>query len=1495
MMGRSRAGRRTGIVIVWMAALLWRADGGLPAAGQAEATPPLPPDLVSVFERGPIFQDRNGDEVVDFVDARLVLASATPALEEVAAAAEIAARLGFETTAMDLPITAAPASRPAIVVGTAAAAPEWAFWAAAGLRPGEGTVAARVEDGRLVVHVLGGDGAGTLAAARAFAGRLPMVWNARGPDLAAVRKGLADWIGEQGVAGARVSLSGVAVRADADAFDSLALHVEAPDAASQAVLAASLRRLARERGASGQGRTAGARQAPPARPAASRAPGDGAAASLAPAAGPARAGRADGGAPGSSPPAGAPQTGTTSRPAGAPGSGPPLSYAGARTLVVRLAAPGAAPAVVSIPQAAEPAPAEPPEPPARRPGGGAKDALDLSTLYSIDGGLGDSNSDLIPDRVDVVLCPSGEGVSGTIDLAARLGLEATGLAIPLIRLPGEIRRPEAEPPLVLIGIAHPLVDRLVEQKKFERPALAPGEGLVQLVPKAFGEKPALIVTGADAGGLARALDQAATRLPHLWTRGKDRPTVDDVEEEVQRFLRARTPAGQAATALYKLERLAGPLAGRDLEAAHVKVFVERPAPGLDAVVREVAARSIRADRLEVTVESLDVQEGKPISVGGTPISETFDVPSEVDEFWQVFRTRVLPAVKKRQPVTLEARLSEPPELRRRIEREVREALARAGAAVEGTTVRVLSAYKQGFSWLQEVVGEALRGQPVDRLVIRYAEIGPPPEWKQQAMFTPTRWLLEAFPIDEVLARDLGIPLERIAFEKRPIGSPAYEVVATAADGRVLLRETFEPKFVVRPYFDRFPDYEKVRVTTGWILARQGGRTLADQRIVTDVERFWDHFQAKTLPAIYEYVMALTEGKPRASKAPHFGELVVDLTLSEPDYPLGIDKEQIAPMEAMHEDLYFGVLHFFDVLGRHARGQPLTYPGRVIPIMRPKGDGRPGRAAITFTGFGADEPSVVLEYRERGGAPATRKLPVPHVALERPSALAAVVRDGAEGIVRLDVRVKVDTERDERDELVKRTRAERVDDQILSAEQVAAVVGHLARLRAAGLYRDALAWPGLGTMRLVVGVAHEPKPGADRLVALEPNGAPAPLPDIRICLPDGWTPGSRPVVQWDTPIPPLEACALLAKMSSFPEATVYKVGRSYLGKDIWAMDLMPEVKASHWSQAKATVVKPTVIYSARQHANEVSSTSHVLKLAELLLTDPTYRKKLDRVNVVIHPVTNPDGAQLAYDLYRITPDHMLHAGYLGSLGVDVTSDQWDADPLYPESRIRPKLWRTWLPDIFLNPHGYPSHEWVQLFSEYAGWVRSRVTESRDWWGMRGWFTPGFGYVDDPRYPRHKEAAFEIRDRFTRAIQARAEVRALNERAYARYRRYGVDHDGENFKMDLTNGVLVYTALKGARASASSQDFMTRNPAVTIWTGSTEAPDETAHGDWMKLVATAGLQWDTALLDYLVESPYEVERRREPFAGGVSLSLSRARPPRPKTESAEPTAGSRQHDP
>jgi Zinc carboxypeptidase len=850
---------------------------------------------------------------------------------------------------------------------------------------------------------------------------------------------------------------------------------------------------------------------------------------------------------------------------------------------------------------------------------------------------------------------------------------------------------------------------------------------------------------------------------------------------------------------------------------------------------------------------------------------------------------VIPAVKKRPGVTVEARLSEPPEVRARIAQEAKTELVRAGADEKTTSVTVLSAYKQGYSWLYDVVRPALMGKAVDAITIRFAEVGPPERWKQQGMFAPTRWLLELYPIDEILAKELNVDLKNIRFEMRPIGSPAYEVVATAAGGAELLRRTFDPKFVERAFFDRFPDYEHVRVTTGWIKADIAGRVVIDERIATDPERFWDHFQSKTLPALYDHVMALGKGKPRAEDAPFFGELTVDLTLSEPEYRLPVDQEQISSMEALHEEIYFNTLHFFDVMGRFTRGAGLAYPGRVIPMVHPKADGKAGHAKISITGFDAPRPSVVVDYVERGGRRGEARLDIPKIAVDRPQTLAAAVRAGRDGIERLDLRLKVDTEKDERDALVQRTADERVDRTVVSAEQASAVFANLARLRAAGLYRGSLAYHDLGALRVTMAWEHDSKPATETVTTLEPNGSPAPFPDIHT-----WSaPPSREgqpseLVQWDTPIPPPEAYGILAKMSSFKEATVYKVGESYLGKDVWAMDLMPPIQASHWSQAKQTTMKPTIVYSARQHANEVSSTSHVLKMAELLLTDPVYREKLKKVNVVVHPITNADGAQLAYDLQKTNPTHMLHAGYLGSLGVDVTSAQWDADPIYPESGIRPKIWRTWLPDIFLNPHGYPSHEWVQLFSEYAAWVRTRSVETRDYWTMRGWWMPGFGWLDDARYPRHKDEQMKLLNTITEYVKAAPATVALNERAYERYKRYSFDFDQKNFKLDFTNGVLIYKSIKGARANPQSPDFMTRQPNVTIWDGVTEAPDETARGDWMKLVANAGLQWDKAILEYLVTGHHEIERKVDPFWNGVTLTMSRPRPPKPvKDAEKKPT--------
>ena len=110
----------------------------------------------------------------DLVSASLVLGDA-PSTAEVAAAAEIAARLGFETMALDLPLARGTQGGIPVVVGRSGLAAAVQAGASSPVDPaslddGEGMVATSTVDGRTWVFVLGGDDEGLLAAARLLAG-----------------------------------------------------------------------------------------------------------------------------------------------------------------------------------------------------------------------------------------------------------------------------------------------------------------------------------------------------------------------------------------------------------------------------------------------------------------------------------------------------------------------------------------------------------------------------------------------------------------------------------------------------------------------------------------------------------------------------------------------------------------------------------------------------------------------------------------------------------------------------------------------------------------------------------------------------------------------------------------------------------------------------------------------------------------------------------------------------------------------------------------------------------------------------------------------------------------------------------------------------------------------------------------------------------------------------------------------------------------------------
>lgn len=1040
----------------------------------------------------------------------------------------------------------------------------------------------------------------------------------------------------------------------------------------------------------------------------------------------------------------------------------------------------------------------------------------LSALYTAQGLLADTDGDHIPDHTAtrILLGPDVHD-SGVIDLAARIAFECAGLRLPLACTASTETSPAGA---VLVGASNPYVRRLAERGVLQ-PESRPGYGRIEVIAEAFDGCPAVVITGGDPAGEAAAIRHAAHRLPYAWHYGRDHLQLSTIEDRVRRFFARRSSAGQVAAAVRKGQEALAELSPHARRSSRVHIFV-------DGVAGDVAGVQAEFPDAAVTASTFDIQDSGPLI-----FEEHYPLGWEVFDARRHIRRTLLPLIRAGSAVAVELRLSEPKEIRRRFRRWLEKILIRAGADPRKLDLTVLAAHKQAYHWIDEVLKPRLANAAAIRIFFRRSEAS------EHLVQSPMRRLHEIYPVEEVLARDLKLDPGAIFFEALPADAPhAYEVRAEDSRGAGILEASFDPSTVERPMFDLFPDYARVQVETGWCRAAVDGAVAIDARIRTDPERFWDVYQQAVLPKVRDYILELHGGKTERAWSPHFARLDIDVRLSEPDAPIGIQEERISTLEALHEDLYFETLLFFDLVGtRHGDG-PLTYPGRIVPRIRPSKPG-PGRATVRLIGKSAACPRVTLHS---DSAPTPRTWTLPPVDMEMPRVTAITVRHAGEEVADLDIQIDAGGE---------------------DAVEMARIAG---RMVDRGSGPDWLSFEGVGRIDLVfrgrvgerVAIRRRRRDGCYAPPRLEPGAAH----------------GSSPLVSFDEAIGPADCEAILKVLAGFPEVRVFHAGQSYLGQPVWAMDVTAPVHGKYVSQARAITAKPVLMITGRQHANEVSSTSHILKLAELLASDPAYRPLLNRVNFVLHPIANPDGAALVDELRRTTPGFMLHAGYLGSLGVDVTHQQWARDPKYPEALVRPCLWRMWLPDIVLNPHGYPSHEWVQMFGGYTAWLRSLQVAARDWWIPRGWFMPGMDHVDDPAFPDHQTAVFQLRDRIAAAIDG--VFGDVNAAMYARYARYGA-FEPDVYAMTLHKNVLIYTN-PAVKADPDSFQFMTRHPEVTFFEAVSETPDEVAEGRWLERVAEPGLVFSLVHARYLAEAEHAIERSVCRQGSEARFRVARKRP-------------------
>ena len=500
--------------------------------------------------------------------------------------------------------------------------------------------------------------------------------------------------------------------------------------------------------------------------------------------------------------------------------------------------------------------------------------------------------------------------------------------------------------------------------------------------------------------------------------------------------------------------------------------------------------------------------------------------------------------------------------------------------------------------------------------------------------TRDRWLRELYPGCELLeAAHPDVAIEVKLGEDQTL---PYRAVLLDDERLALAELTLSPPTLER----RCPggdEMDRAYPTTGGLrLFGRDGR-VREIHLPTDRDLAWAWYTETVLP---ELLAKVAPGDP----GPVFADLAITLMASEPDSYLGIDHEYGSAIEAMHEEFYFGTLEALSrSLGRPPEDRTAA-PGWIMPFCRnrPRGD--------TFIQATRRDPgSLRLGVEDVVGD----FHPVPSYPVR---VGARLLRLNSAGDHHLSVHVDTDS-----------TRAATFVERMLS------------RLAASPDATDPE--PPLPTgvgLELVVSVQGKPRSRIE-VAAREPVAR------------------RGPDLHRDRPLTPEEVLAA-ARVLNDGDRSVHlrPVAETLRGNPTVSLEAYSPTGPSA-SRVRLADWKPTLLVSARQHANEPTSTNaDFLWLSRLLGGE----QLLKGFNVVFHPLENPDGARLYTALCQLAPHHMHHAARYTSLGTDVHASPTIAGRVPPERRLHEEAERRWAPILHLNNHGYPAHEWARPYSGYV---------------------------------------------------------------------------------------------------------------------------------------------------------------------------------------------------
>ena len=1055
---------------------------------------------------------------------------------------------------------------------------------------------------------------------------------------------------------------------------------------------------------------------------------------------------------------------------------------------------------------------------------------DLLSLLSLRGIYGDSDGDSIPDSIQTSIIIPGEGsAAGVWDIASRLVLHTAGTSFPLVKLDSEVEKPEILLSPLLIGRDNTLVRELVKKGRLAESELEPGMGEISLVPEALNKSTAVVIRGGDEAGLAGISAWFSRTFPNLQDYRSGAPDLSELPSAVEEFLEGKRGSAEAFF-VEKLKYTFKELENKEFQSFEAEIILPEKNPKFGKHIDTMLKEAFPIEELSVRETSLDEST--------LVFEKEMEFPWEAEEAVSRVKEALTSAPPGQNAVVISLGLSESPQVRKKIREELRLFCGSEGVKVD--SIDVFSAYKQGFFWLTESVLPRLRDLSVDRITVKYTGVRESHSRPQRFYSEPYRWLQELYPVDEILSRDLNIPIDKITFEWKDGGEPIYDIAAEDSEGKAVYHDSFSPRIREALYLEVLPEWGDVTITTGWAEVQAGDRTLLETAVRTDLERFWDFYQKDILPEVHNFILKNTGRKPAFSKQPYFKRLMVEMWFSEPDFRLGLDEEIISSLEAMHDEFYFDTLDFLrgitlvEIDDDDLKEDTSRYsaPGNVLPLIHASTEGKPGRIKAVLEDWKARTPQIILKWKEKDGREDKKTFKFVPFKAKKLSLTSLFYDSRKEEVSEALIQLEMDGEKD--------------------YSGLIDIINTYRNLHSEGKAPDILCLPGLSGIKLRLKHKDLIKEESLTVSPLRPSDTPGPAAS-----------SGRSEVPVNEILSYEKCLKLVETLGQSDTLQAYIAGVSYEKRKVPVLEAFTPM-SPYVSMARLVTFKPTLYLSGRQHANEVSSTNYILKFAEMLAGDPSYRQFLKKMNIVMHPMENPDGTALAFRLQKITPFHSLHAGRYSALGIDVGYQVGSSKPLLPEAKVRRFLNDRWKPDIYLNLHGYPSHEWVQQFSNYSPYM------FREYWIPRGWFVY-FSSLSLPIYDAWAREGRILKDILIEDMNANEQIRKANKRFYDRYYRWASRWQPHMDYLELYDGLNIYAKRRSGRESTLSP-----RRKLTFVEQTPELMDETASGGWLSFLTEQGLTHVLAHIKYLNRLQPKIVRIDEGGSERVTIRFIRSRP-------------------